>query len=71
MLHQARVREKETKRLSKSNFFMTLRDKSPKNNERKSNKERSRRARVRKKQYIEEIEAKCEALEKENALLKD
>ena len=45
----------------------------PGSNERamKSNRERSRRARVRKKRYIEDIEAQKQKLEDENLRLKE
>jgi len=41
------------------------------NKEKQSNKERSRRARVRKKRYIEELEGKVKELENWNAVLKE
>ena len=39
--------------------------------EKKSNKERSRRARVWKKRYIEDLEGRVNALEEENQKLKE
>ena len=41
------------------------------NKEKQSNKERSRRARVRKKRYIEELEGKVKELENEKMMLQE